>query len=97
MVIAIYLRSLILSQEQQMKLNRNQLQQLKYLQNQENNKKTQTNTENIVRKRLENRLLAPERSYQYPGHTHIQIPVKAVPAGIHTRGEPPIINKLVYW
>lgn len=90
MIIAVYLRTLILNQERQMKLNQNQLQQIKYAQN--NIKKTENNNvhvTNIKRQRLENRLLPPERSYQHHGHTHIQIPDKAIPIGIHTRGIPP--------
>ena len=83
MIIAVYLRSLILNQERQMKLNQNQLQQIKYAQKNinktENNSVNHVHVSNIKRQRLENRLLPPERSYQYRDHVHVPVPKKVFP------------------
>ena len=94
MVIAIYLRSLILNQEQQLQNNKYQIQKLE-ISNKENHNHNHNHIykENIKHRRLENRLLPPERTYNSgkiyiePDHTHKH--VKAIPIGIHTRGIPP--------
>ena len=116
MIIAIYLRFLIMEQENKLQQNKqldNTNQTTNQTINQTNNSEQNTfnsshahthnthhlnhiHTDNIKQRRLENRLLAPERSYESSHTPHIHVShihhsqphSHSVPINIHTRGTP---------